>query len=174
MTLNCELCQSDVSVLSIRLIIELSKIGFLCTLIDQMIIKQRFNVLLQHQFSPTSVFSKVSSDILRILSLKDRSVPIGAFKNFIGHIAAFCLNIQTKLRLSIPFFLYNFKSFSMPLQLTQIIQISASFHTSVERYEITLNEFSVIGSLNIYELLGATIATNAVKRNIEKKHFRQK
>ena len=40
MTLNCELCQSDFSVLSSRLIIKLTKICFLCTYINQMIIEQ--------------------------------------------------------------------------------------------------------------------------------------
>ena len=39
MALNCELCQSEFSVLSDRLIIKLSKIYFVCTYVDQMIIQ---------------------------------------------------------------------------------------------------------------------------------------
>ena len=49
MTLNCELRQSEFSVLSCRLFIKLPKICFLCTYVDQMIIQQRFNVLLEIQ-----------------------------------------------------------------------------------------------------------------------------
>ena len=72
MTLNCELCQSEFSVLSDRpYIINLSKISFLCTYVDQMIIQQRFNVLLQLQFYNifTNVLSKVFTDILKIYEL---------------------------------------------------------------------------------------------------------
>ena len=50
MTYNCELCQSEFSVLSGRLIIELSKICFLWTYVNHLIIQWRFNVLLQIQF----------------------------------------------------------------------------------------------------------------------------
>ena len=74
MTLNCELCQSEFSVLSGRLIIKLSKMCFLCTYVDQMIIQQIFNVLLQLQFhniftTVLSIFSKVFTDILKVYEL---------------------------------------------------------------------------------------------------------
>ena len=72
MTLNCKLFESEFSVLSSRLIIrKLSKICFLCTYVDQMIIQHRFNVLLQLQFYNifTNVLSKVFTDILKIFEL---------------------------------------------------------------------------------------------------------
>ena len=74
MTLNCELCQSEFSVLSGRLIIKLSKMCFLCTYVDQMIIQQIFNVLLQLQFhdiftTVLPIFSKVFTDILKVYEL---------------------------------------------------------------------------------------------------------
>ena len=50
MTLNCELRQDVFSVLYGKLIIKLPKIYFLCTYVEQIIIQQRFNVLLQFQF----------------------------------------------------------------------------------------------------------------------------
>ena len=40
MTFNCELCQNEFSVLSGRIIMKLSKICFLCTYVDKMIIQQ--------------------------------------------------------------------------------------------------------------------------------------
>ena len=70
MILNCEVSQSDFSVLSAKLIIKLSKISFLCTYVDQMIKQQRFNVLAQPKFKIFSIFyplfSKDSNDILKI------------------------------------------------------------------------------------------------------------
>ena len=50
MTLNCELRQDVFSVLYGKLIIKLPKIYFFCTYVEQIIIQQRFNVLLQFQF----------------------------------------------------------------------------------------------------------------------------
>ena len=71
MTLNCELCHGEFSVLSDRLIIKLSKICFLYTYVDQMIIQQRFNVLLQIQFYNifTNVLSISFTNILQIHEL---------------------------------------------------------------------------------------------------------
>ena len=73
MTLNCEVSQSEFSVLSAKLIIKLSKICFLCTYVDQMITQQRFNVLAQPKFKIFSIFyplfSKDSNDILKIYEL---------------------------------------------------------------------------------------------------------
>ena len=71
---NCELCQSWFSVLSVRLIIKLLKICFLFTYVDQMVIQQRFNVLLQLQFynvfyNVLPLFWKVFTDILEIYEL---------------------------------------------------------------------------------------------------------
>ena len=74
MTLNCELCQSDFSDLSGRLIIKLSKIGFLCTYVDQMIIQLRlmfcskfsFRIFLLMLFP---LFSKFFTCILKIYEL---------------------------------------------------------------------------------------------------------
>ena len=63
MTLNCELRHGEFSVLSDRIIIKLSKIGFLYTYVDQMIIQQRFNVLLQIQFY--NIFTNVFSIIFK-------------------------------------------------------------------------------------------------------------
>ena len=65
MTLNCELSQSGFSVLSGRLIIKLSKICFLYTYVDQMIIQQRFDVLFQFQFY--NIFTNVISIIFKCL-----------------------------------------------------------------------------------------------------------
>ena len=42
MNFNCELCQSEYSVLPGRIITKFLKICFLCTYVDQMIIQQRF------------------------------------------------------------------------------------------------------------------------------------
>ena len=71
---NCELCQSWFSVLSVRLIIKLLKICFLFTYVDQMVIQQRFNVLLQLQFynvfyNVLPLFWRVFTDILKIYEL---------------------------------------------------------------------------------------------------------
>ena len=73
-TRNCELCQSWFSVLSVRLIIKLLKICFLFTYVGQMIIQQRFNVLVQLQFynvfyNVIPLFWKVFTDILKIYEL---------------------------------------------------------------------------------------------------------
>ena len=73
-TRNCELCQSWFSVLSVRLIIKLLKICFLFTYVGQMIIQQRFNVLVQLQFynvfyNVIRLFWKVFTDILKIYEL---------------------------------------------------------------------------------------------------------
>ena len=83
MTLNCKLCQSEFSVLSGRIIIILSKICFLCTYTDQMIIQQRlmfcspfsFTIFLL-MFFP--LFSKVFTTILKIYKLPkiDNTIPI--------------------------------------------------------------------------------------------------
>ena len=71
MTLNRELSQSQFSVLSSRLIIKLSKICFLCTYVEQMIIQKKFNVLLHIQFCNifTNVFFIIFTDILKIYEL---------------------------------------------------------------------------------------------------------
>ena len=62
LTLSCQLYQSGFSVLSVKLIIK-SKICFLCTYVNQMIIEQRFNVLLKLQFY--SIFTNVLSIIFK-------------------------------------------------------------------------------------------------------------
>ena len=73
MTLNCELCQSEFSVLSGRLIIKLLKICFLCTNVGSMIIQQRFNALLQIHYKTVLLFfpllSKFFTNILKIYEL---------------------------------------------------------------------------------------------------------
>ena len=73
MTLNCELCQSKFLVLSGRFIIKLSKMCFLCTYIDQMIIQQRFNVFSNFSFTIFSMFfplfPKAFTDILQVNEL---------------------------------------------------------------------------------------------------------
>ena len=78
MTLNCELCQSEFSVLYHKrqaYIIKLSKICFLYTYVDQVIIQQKFNVLFQLQFYNIftimffPLFSKIFTDILKIYEL---------------------------------------------------------------------------------------------------------
>ena len=71
MTFNCELCQSEYSVFSGRIIIKLSRICFFCTYVDQMIIQQR--LIFCSKFSFTifllmffPLFSKVFTNILKI------------------------------------------------------------------------------------------------------------
>ena len=75
MTFNCELCQSEFLVFSGRLIIKLSKIYFLCTYVDQMIIQQRFNVFLKIQLY--NIFTNVLSIIFKSFTniLKIYEVP---------------------------------------------------------------------------------------------------
>ena len=71
MTLNCELCQSSQSYLA-GLYQKIVKNLFpLHIYVDQMIIQQRFNVLLQVQFYNvfTNVLSKVFTGILKIYEL---------------------------------------------------------------------------------------------------------
>ena len=74
MTFNCELCQSEFSALSGRIIMKLSKICFLCTYVDKMIIQQ--GLLLCSKFSFTTFFlipfplcSKVFINISKIYEL---------------------------------------------------------------------------------------------------------
>ena len=76
MTRNCELFQSEFSVLYGRLIIKLSKICFLWTYVDQMIIQQR--ILFCFKFSFTifllvffPLFSKFSTNILEIYEIAE-------------------------------------------------------------------------------------------------------
>ena len=64
MTIKCELCKSGSSILSDRLIIKLSKICSLCTYVDQMNRKQKFDVLLQRQFY--NIFTNVLFIIFQI------------------------------------------------------------------------------------------------------------
>ena len=74
MTLNSELFQSEFSVLSGRLIINLKKICFPCTYVDKMFIQQRlvfsfifsFTIFLLMLFS---LFSNVFTNILKIYEL---------------------------------------------------------------------------------------------------------
>ena len=75
MTYKCELCQSEFSVLSGRFIIKLSKTCFLCIYVDQVIIQQRFNVLLQIQFY--NIFTNVLSIISKVFTntLKTDELP---------------------------------------------------------------------------------------------------
>ena len=68
---TCELCERGFSVLSGRLIIKLSNICFLGTYVDQMIIQQRFDVLLNLQSYNIllmffSLFLKAFTNILKI------------------------------------------------------------------------------------------------------------
>ena len=71
MTLNCELYQSEFSVLSGRLIIKLTKICFLCTYINQMIIEQGWMCCFEFIYAIFLLmlfllFSKVFTKILKI------------------------------------------------------------------------------------------------------------
>ena len=75
MTLNCELCQSEFSVLSGRIIIKLSKICFLCTYVDQMIIQQRLMFYSKFNFTIFllmffPLFPEVFTNILKIYELR--------------------------------------------------------------------------------------------------------
>ena len=81
MTIKCELCKSGSSILSDRLIIKLSKIYSLCTYVDQMNRKQKFDVLLQRQFTIFSLmffslFSKFFTNILKIYDLPKKNYKI--------------------------------------------------------------------------------------------------
>ena len=74
MTFKCELLQSEYSVLSGRIITKLSKVCFLCTYVDQMIIQQRFMfcsklkfIIFLLMFVP--LFSKFFINILKIYGL---------------------------------------------------------------------------------------------------------
>ena len=74
MTFTCELFQSEVSVLSGRFIIKLSKICFLCTYVNQMILKKR--LVFSFKFSFTvfllilfPLFSMNFTNILNIYEL---------------------------------------------------------------------------------------------------------
>ena len=74
MAFNCELCQSEFSVLSGRIIIKLSKICFLCTYVYQMIIQQKLMFCFKFSFTiflPMffSFFSNVFTNILKIYEL---------------------------------------------------------------------------------------------------------
>ena len=81
MTLNCELCQSEFSVLSRRIMIKLSKICFLCTYVDQMIIQQRLTFCPKFSFTIFllmffPLFSKVFTNILKTYELlKINTIP---------------------------------------------------------------------------------------------------
>ena len=74
MTFNCELCQSEFSVLQGRIIMNLSKICFLCTYVDKMIIQQ--GLLFCSKFSfptffliPFPLCSKVFINISKIYEI---------------------------------------------------------------------------------------------------------
>ena len=74
MTFNCELRQSEFSVLSGKIITKLSKICFLCTYVYKMIIQQI--LMFCPKFTPAifllmffPFFSKVSINILKIYEL---------------------------------------------------------------------------------------------------------
>ena len=68
MTFNCELRESQFSVLSGRFTIKLSKICFLCTYLDQIIIQQKLMFCFKFSFTMFllmffPLFSKVFTDI---------------------------------------------------------------------------------------------------------------
>ena len=73
MSFNGELCQSEFSVLSGRIIMKLSKIYFLCTYVDKMIIQQRLMFCSKFSFKIFLLFfslcSKVFTNILKIYEL---------------------------------------------------------------------------------------------------------
>ena len=74
MTFNCELCQSEFSVLSTRFIMKLSKICFLYAYVDKMIIQQRLMFCSKFSFTIFllmffPLFSKVFTNILKIYEL---------------------------------------------------------------------------------------------------------
>ena len=74
MTFNCKLCRSEFSVLSSRIIMKLSKICFLCTYIDKIIIQQRLLFCSKFSFTIFLVMffplcPKVFADILKIYEL---------------------------------------------------------------------------------------------------------
>ena len=74
MTFNCDLCQNEFSILSGRIIMKLSKICFLCTYVDKMIIQQRLMFCSRFSFTIFLLMffplcSKVFIDILKIYEL---------------------------------------------------------------------------------------------------------
>ena len=73
MSFNGELCQSEFSVLSGRIIMKLSKIYSLCTYVDKMIIQQRLMFCSKFSFKIFLLFfslcSKVFTNILKIYEL---------------------------------------------------------------------------------------------------------
>ena len=74
MTLNCELCQTEFLVFSGSLIIKLSKIYFLCTYVDRVIIQERLVFYFKFSFAIFLIrffplFSKVFINILKIYEL---------------------------------------------------------------------------------------------------------
>ena len=78
MTFNCELCPSEFSDLSDRIIMKLSKICFLCTYVDKMIIQQRLMFCSKFSFTIFSLISfplclKFFINILKIYELPKKS-----------------------------------------------------------------------------------------------------
>ena len=92
MTFNFELCQSEFSVLSSRIIMGLSKICFLCTYVDNVIIQQRLMFCSKFNFTIFLLMffplcSKVFTNILKIYELPKTN----------NTLPKYCLNIPTCL-----------------------------------------------------------------------------
>ena len=106
MTFNCELCQSEYSVFSGRIIIKLSRICFFCTYVDQMIIQQR--LIFCSKFSFTifllmffPLFSKVFTNTLKIYELpKINNTTPKYCQTLVSTIIMFQANSMSQLHLA--------------------------------------------------------------------------
>ena len=88
MTFNCELCQSEFSVLSTRFIMKLSKICFLYAYVDKMIIQQRLMFCSKFSFTIfLLMFSRLCSNVF---------TNIQRFMNYLKEIIQY-LNITKHL-----------------------------------------------------------------------------